>query len=99
MQRRFLAAAAVAALAFGVVPAGAQNLSGSQLNFTGIADATELGAAGVRLAFSPSTIVGGTGNTGSFAQLGGISGALGTIRDFAVGAGPSAIPGFVTFGG
>lgn len=91
-------AAAVTALTLAATSARAQLPAGSTLNFSGTADAVDVGAAGVVLTFNPGTVASGEGNTGAFAFL-NAAGATGAIREITVGAGPQSIPAFLTLGG
>lgn len=91
-----MAGAAAAALALGTTSAAAQIATGSTLAFTGAADATDVGSAGVVLDFSPYALTSGSTNTGAFAFLNAAPGAL---KQLTVGSGAQWIPGFLTIGG
>jgi hypothetical protein len=97
-----LAGAALAVLAAGST-ALAQVRSGSVLNFSGSALATDLGRPGVSLAFTDGQVVADTsGNTRAFAEFnrgGRPSSPVGVIANFTVGAGEQRIPEFLTIGG
>lgn len=92
-------ALAVTALTLAATTAHAQ-VAGSQLNFTGTTDVVDVGAPGLVLTFTPGTLASGGGNTGSFAPFNAVPGGVGgTIQTLTVGAGPQAIPAFLTLGG
>lgn len=101
----FARAAAAALTALGAAaltsaPAGAQIAAGSQFTFSGTADATDVGADGVVLAFGAYAAASGAGNTGSFAAFNALpGGAPVTLANVLVGVGPQPVPAFLTVGG
>jgi len=76
--------------------AQAQITAGSRLDFSGTADAVDLGSPGIRLTFQPDRVVARSSSTGTFAGVGGESGA---VRGIVVGNGPVDLPAFLTLGG
>lgn len=92
----FARAAVAAALTLGAAAAQAQITAGSRLDFSGTADAIDLGSPGIRLTFQPDLVVARSSSTGTFAGVGGQSGA---VRDIVVGNGPVDLPAFLTLGG
>lgn len=92
----FARAAVAAALTLGAASAQAQITAGSRLDFSGTADAVDLGSPGIRLTFQPGMVVARSSSTGTFAGTGGQSGA---VREIVVGGGPVDLPAFLTLGG
>ena len=106
MPRSTLASSAAAVLTVvcavtTVLPAaelGAQIAPGSTLVFTGVADASDIGKAGVTLAFDKRVDVDPSANTGTFASLNRRNGANGSIEDIRVGNGPQDVQRFLHVG-
>jgi hypothetical protein len=98
---RCLRGAALAAFALTSTAAGAQVRPGSRLTFTGVADALDVGRAGVLLDFQTGATAATSGNTGSFSSLNRRTGSAvsGSIADFIVGQGPQPIASFLQLGG
>ena len=94
-----LAAVATSLVPAAASPAAAQIAPGSTLVFTGMADATELGSAGVRLEFAEPVTIDPSANSGSFASLTEmLRGATGSLETLTVGAGPQSITDFLRVG-
>ena len=99
--RAAVVAVLVACPAAAVLPTsalGAQIAPGSTLVFTGVADATDIGTAGVMLDFDRRIDVDPGANTGTFASLNRRNGANGQIDDIRVGNGPQSLDTFVRVG-